>query len=94
MSKPTSTQIRFPARIWDTVLDKETEFDGALPDYCPDIVRLIRVDCTPYTDSCQVIDNKLQIGGRVIRNLGYQLESLAIVDAMDADTGSITFREQ
>ena len=74
MSKPTSTQIRFPARIWDTVLDKETEFDGALPDYCTDIVRLIRVDCTPDTDSCQVIDNKLQIGGRVIYDILYETD--------------------
>lgn len=41
-----------------------------------------------------VIEKGFQIGGRVIRNLGYQLESLAIVDAMDAETGSITFREQ
>ena len=30
----------------------------------------------------------------MIRNLGFQLESLAIVDAMDASTGKITFREQ
>ena len=40
------------------------------------------------------IDKGFQIGGRVIRNLGYQLESLAIVDAMNAETGEITFREQ
>ena len=40
------------------------------------------------------IEKGFQIGGRVIRNLGYHLESLAIVDAMDAETGSITFREQ
>ena len=41
-----------------------------------------------------VIEKGFQIGGRVIRNLGYHLESLAIVDAMDAETGTITFREQ
>ncbi|MBR4888880.1 MAG: xanthine phosphoribosyltransferase [Clostridia bacterium] len=41
-----------------------------------------------------VIEKGFQIGGRVIRNLGYRVESLAIVDAMDAETGSITFREQ
>ena len=41
-----------------------------------------------------VIEKGFQVGGRVIRNLGYQLESLAIVDAMDAETGTITFREQ
>ena len=40
------------------------------------------------------IEKGFQIGGRVIRNLGYHLESLAIVDAMDAETGTITFREQ
>ena len=41
-----------------------------------------------------VIEKGFQYGGRAIRNLGYQLESLAIVDAIDADTGSITFRDQ
>ena len=40
------------------------------------------------------IEKGFQIGRQTIRNLGYQLESLAIVDAMDAETGSITFREQ
>ena len=40
------------------------------------------------------IEKGFQIGGQTIRNLGYQLESLAIVDAMDAETGAITFREQ
>lgn len=40
------------------------------------------------------IEKGFQVGGQVIRNLGYQLESLAIVDKMDADTGVITFREQ
>ena len=41
-----------------------------------------------------VIEKGFQIGGRVIRNMGYHVESLAIVDAMDADTGAITFRQQ
>ena len=41
-----------------------------------------------------VIEKGFQVGGRVIRNLGYQLESLAIVDEMDAETGVITFRSQ
>ena len=41
-----------------------------------------------------VIEKGFQIGGQVIRNLGIQLESLAIIDGMDAETGTITFREQ
>lgn len=40
------------------------------------------------------IEKGFQTGGQIIRNLGYQLESLAIVDAMDAESGAITFREQ
>ena len=41
-----------------------------------------------------VIEKGFQTGGQIIRNLGYHLESLAIVDAMDAETGTITFRAQ
>lgn len=40
------------------------------------------------------IEKGFQPGGQIIRNLGYQLESLAIVDGMDASMGSITFRSQ
>ena len=40
------------------------------------------------------VEKGFQMGGQVIRNLGYQLESLAIVEAMDHTTGTITFREQ
>lgn len=40
------------------------------------------------------IEKGFQDGGYRLRNLGYQLESLAIVDAMDAETGHITFRPQ
>lgn len=41
-----------------------------------------------------VIEKGFQFGGRSIRNLGYHLESLAIVDSMDAETGEIHFRAQ
>ena len=43
---------------------------------------------------CIVIEKGFQTGGQIIRNLGYHLESLAIVDEMDAATGNIIFREQ
>jgi len=41
-----------------------------------------------------VIEKGFQVGGQIIRNLGVHLESLAIIDEMDAETGVITFREQ
>ena len=40
------------------------------------------------------VEKGFQIGGRVIRNLGYHLESLAIVESMDDQTGEIVFRAQ
>ena len=40
------------------------------------------------------IEKGFQAGGRMIRNLGYRIESLAIVDSMDAEKGTIEFREQ
>ena len=41
-----------------------------------------------------VIEKGFQTGGRSIRNMGYHLESLAIVDAMNDQTGEIVFRAQ
>lgn len=41
-----------------------------------------------------VIEKGFQDGGKDIRNLGYQLESLAIVESMDAESGEIKFRQQ
>ena len=40
------------------------------------------------------VEKGFQIGGKVIRNLGYQLESLAIVESMNPETGEIFFRAQ
>ena len=40
------------------------------------------------------VEKGFQPGGTIIRNLGHQLESLAIVEAMDDKTGEIKFREQ
>ncbi|AOZ96760.1 xanthine phosphoribosyltransferase [Butyrivibrio hungatei] len=38
------------------------------------------------------IEKGFQSGGQIIRNLGYKLESLAIVDGMNPETGKINFR--
>lgn len=40
------------------------------------------------------VEKGFQQGGQIIRNLGYQLESLAIVDGMNAADGNINFREE
>ena len=40
------------------------------------------------------IEKGFQYGGRSIRNLGYKLESLAIVESMDPATKTVVFRKQ
>ena len=40
------------------------------------------------------VEKGFQVGGQVIRNLGYHLESLAIVESMNHETGEVVFREQ
>ena len=40
------------------------------------------------------VEKAFQNGGRIIRNLGFHLESLAIVESMDATSGEIVFRQQ
>ena len=41
-----------------------------------------------------VIEKGFQEGGHRIRNLGFHLESLAIIESMDDETGGITLRTQ
>lgn len=40
------------------------------------------------------VEKGFQNGGRIIRNLGFHLESLAIVESMVATSGEIVFRQQ
>ena len=41
-----------------------------------------------------VIEKSFQDGGYRLRNLGYRLESIAMIEAMDEKNGKITFRQQ
>ena len=45
-------------------------------------------------DHLLIVDDFLQHGGDLVRARGIQLESLAIVESMDAGTGEIVFRPQ
>ncbi len=43
---------------------------------------------------CIAVEKGFQEGGWRIRNLGYRVESIAIIESMDPETGSITFRRE
>ena len=51
-------------------------------------------DAEATVEGCGVVIEKaFQEGGERIRNLGYRLESLAVIEKMDPETGVITFGE-
>ena len=51
-------------------------------------------DADASVEGCGIVIEKgFQEGGHRIRNLGYNLQSLAIIEAMDPQTGTVTFRE-
>ena len=45
-----------------------------------------------FENSGATVEKGWQIGGKTLRDQGYQLESLAIVESMDPATGEIVFR--
>ena len=57
-----------------TNVDKEIELESSLPDYCPDIARLIRVDCTPVIESADINGDKCIISGNVVCNMIYETD--------------------
>ena len=58
-----------PVLLTETVFDGQTEqgieIEHILPDYCPDVFKLLKCTLTPRTVSYSVSDNKLYIDGVV-----------------------------
>ena len=51
-------------------------------------------DADAAVEGCGIVIEKgFQEGGHRIRNLGYRLESLAIIESMDPETGTVEFRK-
>lgn len=57
-----------------TTVDKDLELEGALPDFCPDISRLIRVDCTPYIESNEVNGDRCLVLGKIVCSILYETD--------------------
>ena len=56
------------------------------------LLTLLKVQVQPLKDIGIAIEKGFQQGGKIIREKGYQLESLAIVESMNAADNTITFR--
>ncbi len=55
-------------------MEKDLEFDTPLADYCPDIARLIRVDCTPFAEGCEIQNDKAVLNGKVVYDVLYETD--------------------
>jgi xanthine phosphoribosyltransferase len=76
--------------------DKVLIIDDFLANGCAlqGLIQIVRSAGAKVAGIGIAIEKGFQNGGHIIRNLGYKLESLAIVESMDAETGKIVFREQ
>ena len=76
--------------------DKVLIIDDFLANGCAlqGLIRIVTEAGASVSGIGIAIEKGFQPGGDMIRNLGYQLESLAIVESMDAATGNVVFREQ
>ena len=84
------------SKEWLSADDKVLIIDDFLANGCAleGLIKICEAAGAEVAGIGIAVEKGFQVGGRMIRNLGFQLESLAIVDAMDASTGEITFREQ
>lgn len=63
--------ISLPRAIKAEHCFKDIELEGVLPDYSPDISRLVRVDAVPYVENVKCGD-KCEIEGKIIFGLLYE----------------------
>ena len=91
-------------RVYDVIVSKKyltpddhvLVIDDFLANGCAvlGLIDLIQASGATLEGVGIAVEKGFQEGGAMIREKGIHLESLAIVDGMDAKTGIITFREQ
>lgn len=91
-------------RVYDIIVSKEFLGEGdrvlLIDDFLANgkalegLAELVQAAGATLVGAGIVIEKGFQPGGDALRKKGIHLESLAIVDGMDAKTGEITFRKQ
>lgn len=89
-------------RVYDIIVSKEFLGPGdkvlLIDDFLANgkalegLAALVEASGAELVGAGIVIEKGFQVGGDVIREKGIRLESLAIVDSMDEETGTIVFR--
>lgn len=90
-------------RIYDIIVSKQYLGEGdkvlLIDDFLANgkalegLIDLVNASGAELVGAGIAVEKGFQVGGEIIRNKGIQLESLAIVESMNAETGEITFRE-
>ena len=82
-------------KVQEKIEDKVLIIDDFLANGCAlqGLISIVKSAGAEVSGIGIAIEKGFQPGGQVIRNLGFHLESLAIVDSMDYTTGEIKFRE-
>ncbi|MCD8369601.1 MAG: xanthine phosphoribosyltransferase [Clostridiales bacterium] len=91
-------------RVYDVIVSKEYLGPGdkvlLIDDFLANgkalegLIDLVKEAGAELVGAGIVIEKGFQIGGDIIRKKGVRLESLAIVESMDAETGKIVFRDE
>ncbi len=55
-------------------MDKDLELDSPIPEYCPDIARVVRVDCSPFAERCVLEDGKAIMQGKAVYDVLYETD--------------------
>lgn len=69
-----TNEILIPKRIFSSKVDKDLELDSLLPEFCPDIARIVKVDCTPFPESVSVSDGKATLKGKAVYDILYETD--------------------
>lgn len=70
----TTKEILIPKKPFKAKSEKDLEFDTTIAEFCPDIARLIRVDCTPFAESCVIENDKAVLKGRAVYDVLYETD--------------------
>lgn len=70
----TTYELLIPKKVISSRVDKDLEFDSPIPEYCPDIARIVKVDCTPFAEGCEISDGKATVTGKAVYDVLYETD--------------------
>lgn len=70
----TTNEILIPKKVFASRVDKDLELDTTIPEISPDVSRIVKVDCTPFTESVTVQDGKATLKGKAVYDILYETD--------------------